>query len=140
MLTAYISAAMARARYRIIDDETYFGEIPGLRGVWANAKTLEVCRSELQEVLEDWLVVYEGSTANLEEAPASKGTWVAKLRQSLVENKTLIRSNNVYLFTKNHIFNSPSAAAVAVLGRYANGWMEWKLGDGTTLDQEIRQK
>jgi predicted RNase H-like HicB family nuclease len=25
--------------------------------VWANAKTLEVCRQELQEVLEDWLVV-----------------------------------------------------------------------------------
>jgi predicted RNase H-like HicB family nuclease len=57
MLTAYISAAMARARYRIIDDGTYFGEIPGLRGVWANGKTLEACREELQEVLEDWLVV-----------------------------------------------------------------------------------
>ena len=57
MLTAYITAAMTRARYRIIDDGTYFGEIPGLRGVWANAKTLEACGAELQEVLEDWLVV-----------------------------------------------------------------------------------
>lgn len=57
MLTAYITAAMARARYRIIDDKTYFGEIPGLPGVWANAKSLEQCRAELQEVLEDWLVV-----------------------------------------------------------------------------------
>ena len=57
MLTAYISAAMDRARYKIIDDRTYFGEIPSLRGVWANAKTLEGCREELQEVLEDWLVL-----------------------------------------------------------------------------------
>ena len=57
MLTAYISAAMARARYKIIDDGTYFGEIPGLQGVWANAGTLESCRQELQEVLEDWLVL-----------------------------------------------------------------------------------
>jgi predicted RNase H-like HicB family nuclease len=57
MLTAYISAAMARARYKIIDDGSYFGEIPGLRGVWANAKTLEACRHELQEVLEDWLAL-----------------------------------------------------------------------------------
>jgi predicted RNase H-like HicB family nuclease len=57
MLTAYITAAMARARYKIIDDGTYFGEIPGLQGVWANAKTLEACREELQEVLEDWIVV-----------------------------------------------------------------------------------
>lgn len=57
MLTAYINAAMTRARYKIIEDGTYFGEIPGLRGVWANAKMLEACRQELQEVLEDWLVV-----------------------------------------------------------------------------------
>ena len=57
MLTEYIRAAMSRARYKILDDGTYFGEISGLQGVWANAKTLEVCRDELQEVLEDWLIV-----------------------------------------------------------------------------------
>ena len=56
MLTAYINAAMGRARYKLTDDGTYFGEIRGLQGVWANAKTLEACRRELQEVLEDWLV------------------------------------------------------------------------------------
>jgi hypothetical protein len=90
--------------------------------------------------LEDGLVVFKDSTAVLEEAPASKGTWVANLRRTLVENKTLVQSGNSYIFAKNHIFNSPSAAAVTVLGRYANGWTEWKLEDGTTLDQEIRQK
>jgi hypothetical protein len=90
--------------------------------------------------LEDGLVVYKDSTASLEESPSAKGTWVAKLRQSLIENKTLVQSGNGYVFTKNHIFNSPSAAAVTVLGRYANGWTEWKFEDGTTLDQEIRQK
>ena len=57
MLTAYITAAMGRARYRLLDDGTYFGEIRGLQGVWGNAKTLEACRAELQEVLEDWLIV-----------------------------------------------------------------------------------
>jgi len=57
MLTDYINAAMTRAKYKIIDDGTYFGEVPGLEGVWANAKTLETCRQELQEVLEDWLIV-----------------------------------------------------------------------------------
>ncbi|MEX1254551.1 MAG: type II toxin-antitoxin system HicB family antitoxin [Dehalococcoidia bacterium] len=57
MLTAYIDAAMARARYKIMEDGTYFGEIPRLPGVWANAETLEACRQELQEVLEDWLVL-----------------------------------------------------------------------------------
>jgi predicted RNase H-like HicB family nuclease len=57
MITDYIDAAMSRARYKILDDGTYFGDIRGLQGVWANSKTLEECRSELQEVLEDWLIV-----------------------------------------------------------------------------------
>lgn len=48
---------MAKARYKLLRNGTYFGEIPGLKGVWANAKTLDMCRSELQEVLEDWLVL-----------------------------------------------------------------------------------
>ena len=57
MLTRYIQAAMGKARYEILDDGTYYGEIPPCRGVWANAKTLETCRQELQEVLEEWLML-----------------------------------------------------------------------------------
>ena len=57
MLTEYISKAMARARYKILEDGTYFGEVPGLQGVWANASALEDCRRELQEVLEGWLIL-----------------------------------------------------------------------------------
>ena len=57
MLIAYISEAMARATYKILEDGTYFGEIPGLPGVWANESTLEECRKVLQEVLEEWLLL-----------------------------------------------------------------------------------
>ncbi len=57
MLTRYISEAMGKARYKILDDGSYFGEIPGLNGVWSNERTLEKCRSILQEVLEDWLLL-----------------------------------------------------------------------------------
>lgn len=58
MLTDYIQAAMRRATYEILpDDNSYYGEIPGFQGVWANASTLEACRVELQEVLEDWIVL-----------------------------------------------------------------------------------
>ncbi len=57
MLTQYIQAAMHRAKYKILpDDGTFFGEIPGFQGVWSNHATLEGCREELQEVLEDWLL------------------------------------------------------------------------------------
>jgi predicted RNase H-like HicB family nuclease len=58
MLSQYIQAAMRHARYEILDDDgTFYGEIPPCRGVWANAPTLEGCREELQEVLEDWMLL-----------------------------------------------------------------------------------
>ena len=55
MLSDYISKNLKKARYKLLADKTYFGQIPGLKGVWANAKNLEDCRKELQEVLEDWI-------------------------------------------------------------------------------------
>ena len=57
MLTEYIAKKMARATYEKLDDGTYYGEIPSARGVWANADTLEQCRKELAEVLEEWLLL-----------------------------------------------------------------------------------
>jgi len=57
MLTTYIRAAMHRAKYEILpDDATFYGHIPELNGVWANAETLEACREELEEVLEEWIL------------------------------------------------------------------------------------
>ena len=57
MLTKYLEAAMRHAHYEILaDDQTYYGEIPPCRGVYANAPTLEKCRSELAQVLEDWVL------------------------------------------------------------------------------------
>jgi len=56
MLTEYIRAAMKKARYEILpDDNSFYGEIPGFDGVYANADTLEACRDELEEVLEEWI-------------------------------------------------------------------------------------
>jgi hypothetical protein len=33
-----------------------------------------------------------------------------------------------------HLFTSPSLAACSVMGRSANGWLEWKTPQGQTLD------
>lgn len=58
MLGSYIDAAMEQAIYDIIEDEgTYWGEIPGLKGVWARHATLEDCRRELREALSDWIAL-----------------------------------------------------------------------------------
>jgi predicted RNase H-like HicB family nuclease len=57
MLTQYIRPAMRRATYEVLDDGTVYGEIPPLRGVYANAPTLDECRAELREVLEGWIAL-----------------------------------------------------------------------------------
>lgn len=58
MLASYIDAALEQAAYEIIEDENaYWGEIPGLQGVWARHATLEGCRRELREALSDWLAL-----------------------------------------------------------------------------------
>jgi len=58
MLTSYIRAAMRQARYEIVEDDgTFYGEIPPIAGVWANGRTLEECREELESVLEGWVLL-----------------------------------------------------------------------------------
>ncbi len=58
MIEEYIQAALEKATYEIInDEEPYFGKIPELNGVWASGKTLEECRENLREVLEEWIIL-----------------------------------------------------------------------------------
>lgn len=58
MLIEYIEAALKKAHYEIIDDdEPFYGEIPGFKGLWATGKRLEECRENLKEVLEGWILL-----------------------------------------------------------------------------------
>ena len=57
MLTEYIQKALEKAQYKEFDNGTWFAEIPGFEGVWANADNVEKCRHELKEVLEEWLIL-----------------------------------------------------------------------------------
>jgi predicted RNase H-like HicB family nuclease len=58
MLISYINAAMRHARYKILtDDGSFYGDIPNFDGVYSNAGTLEDCREELAEVLEEWILM-----------------------------------------------------------------------------------
>jgi len=57
MISEYCQKAIEAAEYKQLSDGTWFGEIPGFRGVWANGGTVEQCRRELIDVLEEWLVL-----------------------------------------------------------------------------------
>jgi hypothetical protein len=89
------------------------------------------------EYTEDGLIVFAGSTTTLDEVKST--TYAKKWREQLLKDGTLKKDGNVYRFTEDKIFSSPSKAAVVVLGRSANGWIEWKYKDGKTLDGEHRQ-
>ena len=57
MLLKYIQAALRHAKYEILTEGgTFYGEIPQCPGVYANAATLEECREQLAEVLEEWIL------------------------------------------------------------------------------------
>ena len=57
MLIEYIQAALEKAIYEIIEDEeTSYGEVLELEGVWATGNTLEECRKNLEEVIDEWIV------------------------------------------------------------------------------------
>jgi predicted RNase H-like HicB family nuclease len=80
MLTDYIQAALHKATYELLEDGTFYGEIPELQGVWANAETLEACRDNLKDALEGWILlglqlghtlpVVEGINLNLKQEAA----------------------------------------------------------------------
>ncbi|MBI2061315.1 MAG: type II toxin-antitoxin system HicB family antitoxin [Nitrospirae bacterium] len=58
MIGEYVEAALKRARYeRIRGRDPYYGEIRGVKGVWATGRSLEECRRNLIDVLEGWILV-----------------------------------------------------------------------------------
>ena len=57
LLAEYIEISMKDAIFKVLCDGTYFAEIPGFEGAWANSDTLEGCRQEMKEVLEDWILL-----------------------------------------------------------------------------------
>ena len=57
MIIEYCQKAIEKAEYKKLEDSTWFAEIPGFRGVWANGKTVEECRRELLTVLEEWIIL-----------------------------------------------------------------------------------
>jgi predicted RNase H-like HicB family nuclease len=57
VLPEQVQAALRHERYEILqDDGSYCGEIRECNGVYANAGTLEDCREQLREVLEEWIL------------------------------------------------------------------------------------
>lgn len=80
-------------------------------------------------------VVCQGSQATLGTAPSMKThvRGMYDIREKLITSGVLTKEDKCYRFTQDYSFSSPSTAAAVVMGRSANGRVEWKDKSGKTL-------
>jgi hypothetical protein len=88
-------------------------------------------------LVEDGFVVLRGSTARSESVPSAH-KYIATRRQAMMASGVLIPDGPSLRFTEDYLFDSPSGAAMLVLGRTSNGWNDWKTADGRTLHEVER--
>lgn len=88
---------------------------------------------------EEGFVVLKGSIGRKENVPSIIGTAGERLRIRLLESGVMRVEGDTVVFEKNHLFRSPSMAALALMGRTCNGWIDWKTTNGKTLDAVKRQ-
>lgn len=82
------------------------------------------------------IVVLKGSSAVLNLRPSAEShPWVINAREQLKLNGVLIEADGHLVFTADHEFSSPSAAAAVVHGGTANGRTAWKDAQGRTLKE-----
>jgi hypothetical protein len=78
-------------------------------------------------------VVYKGSVGRIEKTMSTMQPWGHTLRDALIAEGTILKTADGLVFHDDFVFRSPTAAAVVLLGRNANGRTEWKDSSGNTL-------
>jgi hypothetical protein len=80
------------------------------------------------------MVVLRESAAAITEVPSIPDS-IHRRRENLATEGILVRRDDAFIFMQDTLFSSPSTAAGVVMGRSANGWVEWKDHNGNTLDK-----
>jgi predicted GIY-YIG superfamily endonuclease len=89
---------------------------------------------------DDGFVVLKGSVGRRKNVKSVIGTSTERFRARLVESGVVRVDGDLVVFERDHLFNSPSMAAVALVGAHLNGWLVWKTKDDQTLDELHRRK
>jgi hypothetical protein len=110
---------------------------------FSGVKELFYCKGSgadgVGEYTTEGFVVRKGSRGRVDNVASIQGTSHERFRNQLVTEGIMTAQDGLYIFTRDHLFSSPSMAALAVMGRSANGWLEWKSPQGKTLDEVKRQ-
>lgn len=88
---------------------------------------------------EEGFVVLKGSIGRKKNVRSIVGTAGERLRNRLLESGVMRVDGESVVFERDHLFRSPSMAALSLMGRTCNGWLDWKNKEGKTLDEVKRQ-
>ena len=100
-------------------DEIFF--VKGARGADGRGKRTS-----------DGFVVFSGSKVAVETVPSFPKGFNA-LRDELIDSEIILKEGEDLVFASDYLFSSPSAAAAVIMGRSANGLIEWKNVKGKEL-------
>jgi hypothetical protein len=117
--------SVAKASAALASDDVFYCKASGANG--------------RGEYTQEGFVVLKGSVGRRENVPSILGTPGEQLRNRLLQSGVMRVVGDTVVFEKDHLFRSPSMAALSLMGRTSNGWIDWKTKGGKTLDAVKRQ-
>jgi Domain of unknown function (DUF4357) len=88
----------------------------------------------------DGFVVFRNSEIATDTVKSYREKRLNKLRDELIETEIIIKVGDKLSFKADYLFSSPSAAAMVIMGRSANGLLEWKDSSGKILHDIEKQE
>lgn len=98
------------------------------------AKQAKAVGSPVGDIGSPEFLVKKGSTANIALAKSLRPA-IRELRQKLLDEGVLVKKGNVYSFTHEYLFQSPSAAACVISGNPRSGMDAWRDLQGHSLKE-----
>lgn len=89
------------------------------------AKQAKAAGHPIGEMSKPEFLVTKGSTANIAQAKSLRPA-IRELRQKLVDDGVLVKDGDIYSFTCEYLFKSPSAAACVISGNPRSGMDAWR--------------
>lgn len=80
-------------------------------------------------------VVYKDSTATAQFSNAVAERNQKNIDKLISNGYVEKKDDDLYIFIKDYVFNSPSAASDIILGNSTSGWKKWKTENGKTLEE-----
>tara|TARA_R110002094_G_scaffold208489_1_gene179006 strand:+ start:4041 stop:5120 length:1080 start_codon:yes stop_codon:yes gene_type:complete len=98
------------------------------------AKQAKAAGHPIGEMSKPEFLVTKGSTANIAQAKSLRPA-IRELRQKLVDDGVFVKDGDIYSFTCEYQFKSPSAAACVIAGNPRSGMDAWRDLKGRSLKE-----